>query len=181
MLDRHALVVALVLAGCGAAAPPVADPPSPSPPPPSTAAPPFAHHGALALRSIASTDAVARAGTQAPLYVELEEDGTIVGARCGATRMSDEGVIEREGTPVARVVADDGGFAIVLADGTASGLAIAGDTMTTSGATRSGLAEGRITPSDPELPAVEVVPPETEPTLALALLGLVLVCDDLGP
>ncbi len=142
---------------------------------------PFAGHGAFVLRSVPATDAVARAGTQAPLYVELDVDGSLVGARCGATRMTDDGALEREGELVARAVEADGGFAIVLPDGAASGLAIVGPTMTTSGPTQWVLESGRVTPSDAELPAVEVVPPDTEPTLALALLGLVLVCDDVGP
>lgn len=177
-----ALALALAMTGCGAtAAERAPDRTAPSPPPPQEAPAPFARHGALSLRSIAATDAVARAGTQAPLYVELETDGTIVGARCGATRFTDDGVLEREGTPVAQLAPDDGGFAIVLPDGHPVGLAIAGATMTTNGATRFVLEGGRITPSDAELPALEIVPADAEPTLALGLLGLVLVCDDVGP
>jgi hypothetical protein len=160
------LLVTAMAVGCGAAPATRVE----TAPPPATHVAPFAGHGALVLRS-RSPEA------QPALYAELAEDGSIAGARCGASRFTDEGALEREGVVIARI--DDGDA--VLADGTALGWRIDQGTLITAGETRFTLSEGTITPSDTELPTIEVVPAGAPAALTLSVFALLLVCDDVGP
>lgn len=167
---------ALLIAACGAAAPP---PPSAlaDGDEPEEAAPPaaFSGHGALTLRSMPPSPEVGEASP--PLYAELEADGSVVGTRCGATRFTDEGTLEREGTVVARIV--DGGIA--RADGSTTGWHLEDGALVVTGGGRFTMAGATITPSDEQLPAVQVQPTDADPRVALALLATLLVCDDAGP
>lgn len=161
----RALALCAWLIGCGAATPHTA----PSPPTTTTTTPArFAGHGPVTLRSRTAV-------TQPPFYAELAADGSVTGTRCGATRFTDEGVLEREGAAVARV---SDALAIETADGTPTGWRIEGDGLTGSGFT---LASGVITASDAEVPAISVDPVTSESTLVLALFATLLVCDDAGP
>lgn len=176
---RRGLVALALLAGaCGASPPPRDDRPptteQAAPPQP----PPFAGHGPLVLRSVPPTASVGTA--QPPLYAELAADGSVTGTRCSATRFTDEGSLEREGTPVAHVESDAEGL-VVRGEGDAPGWTIRGSVLIAGGAARFELAGGTIAPGDPELPAVGVVPPDADPALALALFATLLVCDDVGP
>lgn len=174
-------LLALVALGCGSTPAHVASPPPETevvvaPPPP-----PFAGHGALTLRSVAPTRAAAITGAQPPLTAELLADGAVTGTRCGATRFTDEGALEREGTVVARVVRDGDALIVESGDGTALGWRIEASALITRGETRFTIDAGRISPSDAELPAVNVAPATTPDTVALAFFAALLVCDDVGP
>lgn len=179
----RAIACMVLLVGCGAAAAPVVERPhaEPTPPPSVAPGPRFAGHGALVLRTLAATPADARRADSPPLYAELAADGSMTGTRCGATRFTDEGVLEREGVPVARVMRDGDALAIETADGTSLGWRIEGNTLVTGGSTRFTSAGGTITPSGASLPAVTVAPTSTDDALALAVLATLLVCDDVGP
>lgn len=170
----------LVLVGCGAAAPPIVEPVQQADAP-MPQAPLFAAHPALTLRSIAATATAARRAESPRLYAELAADGSMTGTRCGATRFTDEGVLEREGAAVARIVRAGDALAIETAEGVALGWHIVDGTLTGAGDTRFTIASGTITPSDPELPAVTIEPATTPDSLALAVFAALLVCDDLGP
>lgn len=149
-----------------------ADPPPEDPP---LEAPIFAGHGAVMLRSESARD-------EPPLYAELAASGAITGTRCSASRLTDDGVLERDGTPIARIVAERGGLSVQLPDGTPIGWRIVGQALSTSGTTGFvATGSGQITaPGDPELPSVAFTPP-SEHTLALALFAALMVCDDVGP
>jgi hypothetical protein len=166
------MVIATLLAACGPTPPRVAAPSvehdDASP------APIFASHGAVTLRS-ESTDA------GAPFHAELSADGSITGTRCGATRLSDDGALEREGAVVARVVEQGDELAILAADDRDTGWHIAGDVLSASGETRFHASATGIRADDPQLPTIAVDPPTTSPRVALALFAALLVCDDLGP
>ena len=169
-------LVSLLLTACGAAtqslpvpAGEVVDASDAGP-----AAPLFAATRALSLRASRGRD-------QPPFTIELAEDGAIALTRCGATRLSREGVLERDDGPVARVVRDAERLLLLLPDGRPTGLFIEGSTLFGRGDARFMIAADQIIASDAELPAITVDPSGSDATLALALLGLVLVCDDLSP
>jgi hypothetical protein len=181
MVRRLSLSLAISLAlslalGCGAAAPqttttartPATDPPAPVAP-----LAPFAGHGPLVLRSRSPE-------RQPPLYAELTADGSVTGTRCSATRFTDDGTLEREGAPVARVDPDEDGF-VISTPNDPLGWRIDEATLTTRGDTRFTYADGTITSTDAELPVVLVDPADADPSLVLALFATLLVCDDVGP
>lgn len=179
---KQVIACALFAIGCGGASHTET---TPTPPPPSTEAPSppalFAGHGALVLRADAPRD-------QPPFYAEVSPEG-IVTARCGATHLSDDGALSREGTEVARIVRVGDALGVEVS-GRDLGWRIgneAGDgaparaTMTTVSDTRFTAFAGTITPSGAQLPLIGFAPAEGNESFALAFLALVLVCDDLQP
>ena len=175
--ERATLLASALTLACGAAPRPVEtvhDEPAST-----AAAPPpiFATHGAVVLRSSPPSPSM----SQPPLYAELAADGAITGTRCGATRLTNEGVLEREGEIIALVIGDSGALRVENAAGRDLGWSIVGSTLRTGGDTRFVIASGVIAPTDPELPSIAVDPPATPDALALGLFATLLVCDDLAP
>jgi hypothetical protein len=160
----------VVLIGCGSAAPPVETPP------PATQAdapaPLFASHGPITLRSSDTT--------RPPFVAELMADGTVTGTRCGATRLTDDGSLERDGTVVARVI-EHGDALTVLAGDHDTAWRIEADVLTAGGVTRFTRSTSTITSSDPQLPSIAIDPPTAPSRLALGFFASLLVCDDAAP
>lgn len=171
---RFALSLALaLLVGCGSAPPPLASHPAPEHHEATIAPPRFASHLALTLRS----DSTA---TSPPLYAELGADGSITGTRCGATRFTDEGALERDSVVIASVRRDDDGLAVYAGDRD-TGWRIADRQLSTSAETRFELATDTIMSDDPQVPPVRIDPPTAPHDFALVFFAELLICADLGP
>jgi hypothetical protein len=175
------VMLAITLASCGAAAPPVTTTTTPAEPTPVSPPATFAGHGPLTLRSIPATTSTVRASTQVTFYAELAPDGGVTGTRCGATRFTDEGVLEREGESIARVDRDGDALVVRAGTGDAPGWRIEGDRLLAPGATPFAVERGSIVPGDTDLPEIALSPADTSATLALAFFATLLVCDDVGP
>lgn len=181
---RIAIASLVLLAACGAAAHEERSTFEPPPPASTIADAPalFAGHGALVLQSEPSP-------TRPAFYAELAPDGAITGTRCGATRLTEDGRLEREGHVVAAITREGDGFGVHAGErdlGWRIGNEAISETqmratMTTVSDTRYTAFAGTITPSGAQLPTISFDPPDGNESLALALFATLLVCDDVGP
>lgn len=169
-MKRAVLALGLAI-GCGGAQSAVERSPDPEPTPvPTTAILPALQ--ALTLRSSPAAE------LRAAMVIELGADGSIE-TECSATRLSPEGELFRGDDRVARLVRAEGDV-LAVHDGhdEDTGLRIEADALIGPGDTRFAIAEGTITPSDPQVSPIGYGPPDAPPRLVLGVLALALVCAD---